>query len=1035
MTNTNHHIIKNHTFANYQLSTVHYPLRIMLFQKSVQKKYIADLDKTKLDTAFQKLIAHFGNPSVQDNIRKAKEEQYQEGFLRELFVDVFGYTLNPQPDFNLTTELKNETNSKKVDGAILKDQKAVAVIELKSLKTTDLQAIELQAFNYKNNQSDCVYVVTSNFQKLRFYIENAVAFEEFDLFDLSRERFALLYLCLSADSILSDLPLRIKKASLEKEEDITRKFYADYSLFKKTLFHDIAERNKDVDRLLVFKKTQKLLDRFLFVFFAEDKGLLPPNSITEILTQWDKLNDLDAYTPLYSRFQKYFGYLNTGYKGKTYDIFAYNGGLFAPDAVLDGFLISDNILYNHTRALSHYDFDTDVDTNILGHIFEHSLNEMDEIAAYTEGALLDKTKTKRKKDGIFYTPRYITKYMVENTVGALCRRKQAELGLNPSDMERETDKKKRNITHAKITAYRTWLLDISILDPACGSGAFLNQALEFLIEEHRLIDTMTATLFGDSFLLTDNVTEILENNIFGVDINEESVEIARLSLWLRTAKVGRKLNDLSRNIKCGNSLIEAPSVAGDKAFVWQTEFKHIFDKGGFDVVIGNPPYVFARDNFSDLEKSYYTNNYVSIQYQINTYVVFIEKSIKLLKENGLSGLIVPNSWLMIGSTQKLRTFLLENTAIDEIVNLSGNSFSDANVETIILVTTKTANATKPMLVKQNQNENFILLHEKNQNSFSQSEGCEFKIFADEASLDITTKLLENSEELDTIATVKSGLKAYEAGKGNPKQTSEDVKQRPYDFTSKIDDNTYPYLEGKDVSRYFINWSGSYLKYGEHLAAPRTFNIFNSPKIIIREITGIYPKSIIATYSSDVQLFNMSNIVVLQRDENYDLKYILCVLNSTLMSYYFVKNTPKSVRQMFPKIILVDLRKFPIKKASIEEQQPFITLADKMLTLTAKLQTQQTKFLKLLQSTYPTLESNRKMTQWYELSFGEFRKELTRQKAVIPVKELLDWQDLFETQCAVVKSVQTEIAATDKAIDGLVYGLYGLTAAEIGVVEQ
>ena len=219
-----------------------------LFQTSVQKKFIAELNKEKVDLAFAKLIAHFGNPTIQENIRNAKEEQYQEGFLSQLFVDVFGYTLHPQPNFNLITEQKNEKDSKKADGAILKQMsngfKPIAVIELKSLKTTDLQSIEIQAFNYKNNQSGCVYVISSNFQKLRFYIEDAVNFEEFDLFDLSRERFGLLYFCLHVDSLLKDAPLRCKVLSLEKEEAITKKLYADYSGFRQALYKDIVARNK-----------------------------------------------------------------------------------------------------------------------------------------------------------------------------------------------------------------------------------------------------------------------------------------------------------------------------------------------------------------------------------------------------------------------------------------------------------------------------------------------------------------------------------------------------------------------------------------------------------------------------------------------------------------------------------------------------------------------------------------------------------------------------------------------------------------------
>ena len=135
----------------------------------------------------------------------------------------------------------------------------------------------------------------------------------------------------------------------------------------------------------------------------------------------------------------------------------------------------------------------------------------------------------------------------------------------------------------KLETYRKWLLQLTICDPACGSGAFLNQTLDFLIEEHQYIDELQAKLFGDDLVMSDMENSILENNLFGVDINEESVEIAKLSLWLRTAQPNRKLNDLNGNIKCGNSLIDDVEVAGDKAFSWKNEFPKVFENGGFNV--------------------------------------------------------------------------------------------------------------------------------------------------------------------------------------------------------------------------------------------------------------------------------------------------------------------------------------------------------------------------------------------------------------------------------------------------------------------
>jgi type II restriction/modification system DNA methylase subunit YeeA/REP element-mobilizing transposase RayT len=551
-----------------------------LFQNSVLNKYLKGLESEKVTQAYERFISHFHNPTIQKNIRNSKEEQYQGEFLIDLFVNVLGYVKNPTPDFNLTTELKNIKGSKKTDGAILKENKALAVIELKGTNTTDLSKVETQAFGYKNNQLGCNYVITSNFEKLRFYIDNAVDFEEFNLFQLTKERFNILWLCLSAEYLLKDIPKKIKNESLTQEENITKKLYKDYASFRNEIFDNIQKENPQYDKLTLFKKTQKLLDRFLFIFFAEDRLLLPPNSIRSIVNQWIDLRDkYDEYFPLYDRFKKYFGYMNTGYKGQQHDIFAYNGGLFAPDDILDNIKINDDLLYKHTLNLSNYDFESEVSVNILGHIFEHSLNDIDQIQAEIQGAKTDKSKTKRKKDGVFYTPKYITKYIVDNTVGKLCEEKKAELNIQETEYEKERKGRKKTTLKKlakNLEDYRKWLLQITICDPACGSGAFLNQALEFLIAEHRYIDELQAKLFGDAMVLSEVENSILENNLFGVDINEESVDIAKLSLWLRTAQKGRKLTSLNNNIKCGNSLIDNPKIAGDKAFNWEKEFPQVF---------------------------------------------------------------------------------------------------------------------------------------------------------------------------------------------------------------------------------------------------------------------------------------------------------------------------------------------------------------------------------------------------------------------------------------------------------------------------
>ncbi|MBO4314582.1 MAG: hypothetical protein J5867_01260, partial [Prevotella sp.] len=288
----------------------------MLFQKNIVKKYLATLPREETDEAWGKYCRYFMDKEIQANILQSKEEQFQEGFLRELFVKVLGYTLNPSPDYNLITEKKNETNAKKADGAILLDGNVVGVIELKDHKTTDLSKIETQAFGYKSQHKGTRLVIISNFEKLRLYIDNAVEYCEWNMFQITEEDFRELYLCLAWQQVKKGTALKMKDESVSSEDQITKALYKDYSQFKRLLFADILKLNPVCEggderewQLLLFKKTQKLLDRLLFIFFAEDCGLLPPNSMMQIIDQWETLKELDAYVPFYDRVKLYFNYL------------------------------------------------------------------------------------------------------------------------------------------------------------------------------------------------------------------------------------------------------------------------------------------------------------------------------------------------------------------------------------------------------------------------------------------------------------------------------------------------------------------------------------------------------------------------------------------------------------------------------------------------------------------------------------------------------------------------------------------------------
>ena len=824
-----------------------------LFQTSVLKKYLSQQDQTAVEKAYRKYSKYFLNPEIQENIRSSKEEQFQATFLTELFVKVLGYTINPSPKYNLTTEYKNEKNNRKADGAIIEDGKTLAVVELKGTNTKDLESIRRQAFDYKVNHKGCRFVITSNFEKLRFYVDDATDHEPFDLFQLTQEGFALLYLCLHKDNLLNALPLKIKQDSLVVEEQITKQFYKDYSLFKRELFRDLVKRNakkirtsrqqelqeittdlayqhelQSLDKnvkLALFKKSQKLIDRFLFVFFSEDRGLLTPNSTLQILEKWKADMDFGDERPLYNLFKQYFNYLDAGRKGTSSraEIYAYNGGLFKPDAILDGLEIDDNLLYRHTLKLAKYDFESQVDVNILGHIFENSLNEIESVNAEIEGAEFDKQKSKRKKDGVFYTPKYITKYIVENTVGKLCEEKKIALGFKEEEYFKGRKNRKGFFLQKLVgilDAYRNWLLQLTICDPACGSGAFLNQALDFLIKEHQYIDELKAKVLGGGFQFPDIENTILENNIYGVDLNEESVEIAKLSLWLRTAQPRRKLNDLSSNIKCGNSLIDSKAIAGDKSFTWEIAFPRVFENGGFDVIIGNPPYVRVQ-NLKYQEIDYYKSKYEVAHKRVDISLIFFELGLKIIKKRGLLSFITSIQFVNAEYGRKIREVLLRNKIV-EFIDFNGlGVFEGATTYPGILILQKDQPRDfKYIKIKKIGPESLSELDTPNP-SMSEINLISIKSLSDDVWVfeskdyqEVLKKLEKDSIKLKSFANPCTGLTS-----GKDKifiLSKEQVEQLELERELLL-----PVVRGGNISRFFITDDTDYVIYPYRLTEGET----------------------------------------------------------------------------------------------------------------------------------------------------------------------------------------------------------------------
>ena len=1008
-----------------------------LFQTSVLNKYLSQQDTDKVQKAYKKYSKYFHNSAIQENIRNSKEEQFQEGFLRELFVEILGYTLNPTPKFNLTTEFKNLKGAKKADGAMLKEGKAIGVIELKGTDTKDLESIRQQAFDYKSNHVGCTYVVTSNFEKLRFYIEDSVWFEEFNLFTLTSHKFELLYLCLAKENILADKPLKIKEASIVEEKDITNKLYADYSLFKRELYRDLVKQNKNNAlfrdsneknfKLTLFKKSQKLLDRYLFILFAEDRGLLTPNTITTINNEWLALKELDVEVPLYDRYKQYFGYLDTGRKGtdKKEEIFAYNGGLFEPDAILDTITIDDDLLLRHTKHLTTYHFESQVDVNILGHIFEHSLNEIESINAEIEGTSFDKQKTKRKKDGVFYTPKYITKYIVDNTIGKLCTQKKQEIGI--TDEEYAKGRKNRHETTIKkldqqLKDYRDWLLEITICDPACGSGAFLNQALDFLIKEHTYLDELNRQLFGGFLVFPDIENHILERNIYGVDLNEESVEIAKLSLWLRTAQPKRKLTSLNKNIKCGNSLIESKAIAGEKAFNWKEQFPEVFDKGGFDVIIGNPPYV-PTEYISEIDKIFLEKTYQSAFGRMNLYPIFYEKGIQILKENGILGFITPYTILKNQYYKESRKYIIDNTKIIELIDFKGILvFQDAAVDSIILTLEKgkydNYNFKQISNIISFENENYSTDY-YNISEIKQNEDLSMLVTLNDK---LIKRVSKKTKPLKEIINFNQGIITG----GNSKY-----------ITSFENELTKKVITGSDFNRYSFNDSNQYIIYDTKLLhRPRKKEIFEATEKILLRQTGSFPICTI-DYDQYYTLDTVHNGLLVNND--FSLKYILTLLNSKLLRFLYESSINEGGK-VFAQVKIIYIDPLPIKILSKENQIPFEVAADKIMLAKKQLQLINDKFKKYFSGQYKLEKPSRKLENWHELTFTEFISELNKaikgtSQTSLTKKDEFDWIELFEENKTKAQNLISEINQIDEKINVMVYKLYGLSHEEISIVKN
>lgn len=766
--------------------------------------------------------------------------------------------------------------------------------------------------------------------------------------------------------------------------EVDSAFLAEIEGWRDLLARNIALRNSDLSQRELNFAVQQTIDRIIFLRICEDRGIEP----------YGRLMALQNGGKVYDRLRELFREADDRYNSGLFHFSKEKNRAGAPDELTLHLEIDDKPLKEIFKNLYYpdcpYEFSV-LGADILGSVYEQFLGKVIRLTSGNRAVVEDKPEVK-KAGGVFYTPAYIVQYIVQHTVGTL--------------LEGKTSKQAAGIR---------------VVDPACGSGSFLIGAYQYLLDWHlaRYVEEgaekhskgkaarIHPAAHGEWRLTTAEKKRILLDHIYGVDIDTQAVEVTKLSLLLKVleGESGESLNsqmklfrervlpDLDRNIQCGNSLIgpdfydsqldlDEEAAQRINVFDWQAAFPQIFKTGGFDAVIGNPPYLGGREwkEEGGRRYEYFVEKYEIAEYQFDIYALFWEQGIRLLKQRGLIGYITPNTWLNNQSNTKLRRFILENSSVVSIADYSREKvFHGAVVLPIITILKKDRISSSEVEIFVPNGGKLVRSHCIKQKTWEQDEAKVFNIGLREQDVAIRSKIENAGKALEDHAVVKFGIKLYETGKGKPPQKSSDAKDHIFESSKKLDSTYRRYLEGKDVNRYSINWQNRWLKYGENLAAPRAPALFKGARLLIRRIVG---ERLIGTLAEADYVTSQLLQIVKPYDEKM-AKFLLGILNSSLIAYYFRKKYNRTDKT-FPEIRIYELASLPIceidfsKKYDRDLHDKLVALVEKMLTLHQQLAATKTP------------------------------------------------QD--------INLVQRQIDATDKQIDQLVYTLYGLTDEEIALVE-
>jgi len=745
-------------------------------------------------------------------------------------------------------------------------------------------------------------------------------------------------------------------ASKKGTDTLDKRFVQSLDQWRKYLATSIAINNKKINDEELNYAVQQTIDRLIFLRFCEDRSVEPYAQLQQAASKGN------AYNNLLDLFKQADDKYNSG-------LFDFEKDIITPSLKIDNKVIKtviDELYYPKCN----FEFSV-MPVEILGNAYEQFLGKVIRITP-SRGVKIEEKPEVRKAGGVFYTPQYIVEYIVKNTVGKLIDSK------TPKEIEK-----------------------IKIVDPACGSGSFLLGAFEYLLNYH--VNYYHQKGFADKkgkdnlftpqgTLTTHEKKRILTNNIYGVDLDANAVEVSKLSLLLKCMEGEteasikqqismfheRVLPNLDDNIKDGNSLIDTDIYDSEidlgfdkkiKPFSWKKQFAEVFKQGGFDAVIGNPPW---GADFKKEEAKYLVNKYPLLPNKTkDSYFAFVFRSLNLLKENALLGFIIPNTWMLINNAENFRAFILKYK-IDTITDYGDGVFPDATVESSTLLIHNSEEKKGKCIARRIKKGIEVINHTVDKSIWLNDTLKRVIIEKNETTDRVSKKVIKNSERFDINCEIVWGIKPYQVGHGTPTQTKQMLEKRIYHSDKKIDSSWKPLLVGSHINRYVIFYEDyQYIKYGKNLMYPSNEKKILGNKILLRQTSDKIRACL------DEKKFYCQNSVFIITSLQHDLKYLLGLLNSNLFDYLYQLENPQKGK-VFAEIKPSVIKSLPIKiigNSNKKTHDEIVNQVDLLLKLNEDLKVEKlpTKTGQLKQRIEHSEEKiNQFVYELYELTPEEIR---------------------------------------------------------------